>query len=169
MMQLPAIDALPADLLVIVAFALLIAGVVGSVAPVVPGGVLSLSGVLVYWWASGFSDPNLFILSGILFVALLAVAVDWLASAVSAKAGGASTRTVVIATLVGLVGLTFGPVGFLLGTAGTVFLMELTEGREVEESARAAGVTLVGMVTSSVMQVLLSAGVLVAMVGVYVL
>jgi len=169
MMQLPAIDALPADLLVIVAFVLLTAGVVGSVAPVVPGGVLSLAGVIVYWWASGFSEPNLFVLSGVLFVALLAVAVDWLAGAVSAKAGGASTRTVVVATLVGLVGLTFGPVGFLLGTAGTVFLMELTDGREVEESARAAGVTLVGMVTSSVMQVLLTAGVLVAMVGVYVL
>jgi uncharacterized protein YqgC (DUF456 family) len=169
MMQLPALGGLPTDLFVIVAFVLLIAGVVGSVAPVVPGGVLSLSGVLVYWWASGFSDPNLFILSGILLVALLAVAVDWLAGAVSAKAGGASTRTVVIATLVGLVGLAFGPVGFLLGTAGTVFLMELTEGREIEESARAAGVTLVGMVTSSVMQVLLTAGVLVAMVGVSVL
>ena len=169
MMQLPAVDALPADVLVIVAFVLLLAGVVGSVAPVVPGGVLSLAGVLVYWWASGFSEPNLFILSGILFVALLAVAVDWLSGAVSAKAGGASTRTVVVATLVGLVGLTFGPVGFLVGTAGTVFLLELNEGNEFEESARAAGVTLVGMVTSSVMQVLLTAGVLVAMVGVSVL
>ncbi|PSQ20700.1 DUF456 domain-containing protein [Halobacteriales archaeon QS_9_67_15] len=168
-MQLPAIDALPADVLVIVAFVLLLAGVVGSVAPVVPSGVLSLAGVLVYWWASGFSEPNLFILSGVLFVALLAVAVDWLSGAVSAKAGGASTRTVVIATLVGLVGLTFGPVGFLVGTAGTVFLLELADGGEFEESARAAGVTLVGMVTSSVMQVLLTAGVLVAMVGVYVL
>jgi len=154
---------------VIVAFVLLLAGVVGSVAPVVPGGVLSLAGVLVYWWASGFSEPNLFILSGVLFVALLAVAVDWLSGAVSAKAGGASTRTVVVATLVGLVGLTFGPVGFLVGTAGTVFLLELADGGEFEESARAAGVTLVGMVTSSVMQVLLTAGVLVAMVGVSVL
>jgi len=169
MMQLPALGGLPTDLFVIVAFVLLLAGVVGSVAPVVPGGILSLAGVLVYWWASGFSEPNLFILSGVLFVALLAVAVDWLSGAVSAKAGGASTRTVVVATLVGLVGLTFGPVGFLVGTAGTVFLLELNEGNGFEESARAAGVTLVGMVTSSVMQVLLTAGVLVAMVGVSVL
>ncbi|MFC7142388.1 DUF456 domain-containing protein [Halosimplex aquaticum] len=168
-MQLPAVGALPVDLFVLVAFVLLIAGVVGSVTPLVPGGVLSLAGVLVYWWGSGFSDPNVLVLSGVIFVALVAVLTDWLAGAVSAKAGGASLRTTVIATLVGLVGLTFGPVGFLLGTAGTVFVLELAEGGEPEESARAAGVTLLGMLTSSVLQVLLTAGVLVAMVGVYLL
>ncbi len=169
MMQLPAVGALPVDLFVLVAFVLLIAGVVGSVTPLVPGGILSLAGVVVYWWGSGFSEPNLLVLSGVIFVALVAVLTDWLAGAISAKAGGASLRTTVIATLVGLVGLTFGPIGFLLGTAGTVFLLELAEGGELEESARAAGVTLLGMLTSSVLQILLTAGVLVAMVGVYLL
>ncbi|WP_459195081.1 DUF456 domain-containing protein [Halosimplex sp. J119] len=168
-MQLPAVGALPVDLFVLVAFVLLIAGVVGSVTPLVPGGILSLAGVVVYWWGSGFSEPNLLVLSGVIFVALVAVLTDWLAGAISAKAGGASLRTTVIATLVGLVGLTFGPIGFLLGTAGTVFLLELAEGGELEESARAAGVTLLGMLTSSVLQILLTAGVLVAMVGVYLL
>lgn len=157
------------DLLVLVAFVLLVAGVVGSVTPLVPGGVLSLSGVVVYWWANGFSEPNLLVLSGVVFVALLAIVTDWLAGAVSAKAGGASLETTVVATVVGMIGLTFGPVGFLLGTAGTVFVMELADSGEVEESARAAGVTLAGMLTSSVLQVLLTAGVLVVMVGVFIL
>lgn len=169
MSQLPAVGALPVDPFVLVAFALLVAGVVGSVTPLVPSGVLSLAGVVVYWWASGFSEPNLFVLSGLLFVALVAVATDWLAGAVSAKAGGASTRTTAVATVVGLVGLVWGPVGFLLGTVGTVFVLQLADGGEIEASARAAGVTLVGMLTSSVLQVLLTAGVLVAMVGVFVL
>lgn len=155
--------------LVVLAFVLLVGGVVGSVAPVVPSGLLSLAGVGVYWWGSGFSEPNLLVLSGVLFVALLAVVTDWLSGAVSAKVGGASTRTVVIATLVGFVGLTAGPLGFLVGTAGTVFVLELADGGEVEESARAAGVTLLGMLTSSVLQLLLTAGVLVAMVGVFLL
>ncbi len=169
MMQLPALEALPVDLFVIAAFVLLIGGVVGSVTPLVPGGILSLAGVVVYWWGSGFAEPTVFVLSGLLFVALIAVATDWLAGAVSAKAGGASTRTTVIATAVGLVGLVWGPLGFLLGTAGTVFVLELADGGEFEESARAAGVTLLGMLTSSVLQVLLTAGVLVAMVGVFLL
>ncbi|MFB6140090.1 MAG: DUF456 domain-containing protein [Halosimplex sp.] len=168
-MQLPGIGALPHDLFVLVAFALLVAGVVGSVTPLVPGGILSVAGVLVYWWASGFSDPNVWVLSGVLFVALLAVATDWLSGAVSAKAGGASTRTTVIATVVGLIGLAVGPLGFLLGTAGTVFVLEVLDGGEVEDSARAAGVTLLGMLTSSVLQVLLTVGVLFAMLGVFLL
>ena len=92
--------------------AAMVGGVVGSVAPVVPSGLLSLAGVGVYWWGSGFSEPNLLVLSGVLFVALLAVVTDWLSGAVSAKAGGASTRTVVVATLVGL------PVAVHLGVAG---------------------------------------------------
>jgi uncharacterized protein YqgC (DUF456 family) len=163
-------SALPVAPLVVLAFALLVGGVVGSVVPILPGGILSLVGVFVYWFASGYSEPGLLILSGVVFVALTAVVVDWLSGAISAKAGGASLRTTVIATVVGLVGMVgAGPVGFLVGTAGTVFVLTFVEGDDVETSARAAGVTLVGMLTSNVLQFLLTAGVLVVMVGVAVL
>lgn len=167
--MIQALPALPVDVLVVVAFVLLAGGVVGSVAPIVPSGLLSLLGLYTYWFASGYEEPGLLLLSGLTLVALVAMVAEWLSGAISAKAGGASVKTTVAATLVGLVGLVIGPWGFLLGTAGTVFALTFRENGDVEQSARAAGVTLLGMLTSSVLQLLLTAGVLVAMLGVFFL
>ena len=156
-------------LLVVLAFVLLVGGVVGSVAPVIPSGLLSLAGVLLYWVANGFGDPGLLILSGLVFVSLVAMAAEWLSGAISAKAGGASTKTTVVATLVGFVGLlVVGPLGFILGTALTVFGLTYWENEDAEASARAAGVTILGMLTSSLVQLLLTVGVLLVMVLVLV-
>lgn len=156
--------------LVVLAFALLAGSVVGSVVPIVPSGLLSLVGVYTYWFATGFGEPGLLVLSGLTLVALLAMAIEWLSGAISAKAGGASMRTTVVATVAGFVGLVVvGPLGFLLGTAGVVFVLTYVENGDPRESLRAAGVTLAGMLTSNVAQVLLTGGVLVVMVGVAVL
>lgn len=164
----PGLDALP-NLVVVLAFVLLVGGIVGSVAPVVPSGLLSLFGVLTYWFATGFRDPGFLVLTGLVFVSVVAMAAEWLSGAVSAKAGGASTKTTLLATLVGFLGLVLvGPAGFILGTAGTVFGLTYAENEDVEASARAAGVTILGMVTSSLVQLLLTAGVFVVMVLVLV-
>ena len=168
--QLPALPEVGLSaVLVVLAFVLLGGGVVGSVAPMIPSGLLSLAGVLIYWIASGFGDPDLLILSGLVLVSVVAMAAEWLSGAVSAKAGGASTKTTVAATLVGFLGLlVVGPVGFILGTALTVFGLTYWENEDAEASARAAGVTILGMLTSSLAQLLLTAGVLVVMVFVLV-
>lgn len=165
----PSIDPLslagvPEDLLVVLAFVLLVGGVAGSVLPVLPSGLLSLAGIYCYWWATGFSEPGLWLLSGLTLVALVAVAISWFAGAVSAKAGGASTRTTVLATVAGLAGLLVaGPIGFIAGTAGTVFALEYADSGDAGASASAAKVTLIGMLTSSLVELLLTAGVLVVM------
>ena len=168
--QLPALPEVGLSaMLVVLAFVLLGGGVVGSVAPMIPSGLLSLAGVLIYWVASGFGDPDLLILSRLVLVSVVAMAAEWLSGAVSAKAGGASTKTTVAATLVGFLGLlVVGPVGFILGTALTVFGLTYWENEDAEASARAAGVTILGMLTSSLAQLLLTVGVLFVMVFVLV-
>jgi len=159
---------LPGDPVVLLAFALLVGGVVGSVAPVVPGGLLSLAGVGTYWWATG--EPAPLLLSGLVLLAVLALAADWFAGAVAAKASGASTLTTVVATALGIAGLAVaGPVGFLLATGGAVFALELGRGNGLAHSARAAGVTLLGMFASGAFQALMTTGVLVVMVAVALL
>jgi uncharacterized protein YqgC (DUF456 family) len=165
------LPALSVDILVLaVVIVLLVGGVAGSVLPVLPSGLLSLLGVYLYWWHTGYQDPGLFILAGLTLVALFAMAIEWLSGAISAKAGGASTGTTIAATVIGFVGLlVFGPIGFLLGTAGTVFAVTYYRERDLDGSVEAATVTLLGMLTSSLVQVLLTAGVLIVMVLVILL
>lgn len=152
--------------LVVLAFALLVAGVVGSVVPQLPGAPFSLAGVLVYWWASGFSQPGVLLLAVLLLVGLLTLAIDWLGGAVAAKVGGASTTTAVIAGVAGVV-LFFvagGPVGMILGMAATVFVVEYYRQNDARAGAKAALVTTLGILSSAVMQAVLTGAMLVTMV-----
>lgn len=152
---------------IVVTLALLVGGVVGSVTPLLPGGLLSVAGVALYWWYSGFTDPHALVAVGLIAVGLTAVAVDWLAGVLSAKVSGAKTSTAVVASLVGFALLfVVGPLGLLLGTVGTVFVVEYYRNRDAPGDAKTAVLTAVGILASNAVQAVLTGGVLVAMVGV---
>jgi hypothetical protein len=148
------------DVLVVAAFALLVLGVVASVLPVLPSGAVSLAGVLVHWWATG--QPGPLVLAALVVVALVALVVDWAAGAIGAAAGGASLRTSALASVVGIVLLIpAGPVGLVVGIAGTVFAVELYGGATREASLRAAGYAVVGVLGSALVQAVLTGTILV--------
>lgn len=143
------------DILVALAFVLLALGVAGSVLPLLPSGALSLGGVVVYWWQTGRPGTLLFV--ALVLVALVAVAVDWLAGFVGARAGGTDTRTAVAAGIVGFALLIpTGPIGLLAGVAGTVFVLEFREKQDVQASARRAAYATVGVLASAAMQLVLT-------------
>lgn len=151
------------DALALVAVALLVIGVVASVVPGVPGALLSLAGVLLYWWQSGYAEPGTVALAGFVLLAVLALAVDWLAGAVSARVGGASLATTALAAVAGFLLLfVVGPLGILLGVAGVVFLAEYRRHGNVERGARTAAYATVGLLASTVAQVALTGLLLVA-------
>lgn len=158
------------DLLVVLAFLLLIAGVVGSVVPAVPGAALSLVGVYLYWWQSGYAEPSILVLVILTLAGLLAIAFDWLGGAVATKASGGSTWSTLAAGVVGLA-LFFvaGPLGVIAGVAATVFLVEYLGGQTPEESLRTAAYSTVGILASAVVQLLVTLSILVAMVLVLLL
>ncbi|MGB9965235.1 DUF456 domain-containing protein [Halobacterium hubeiense] len=147
------------DPLVMVAFALLVGGVAGSVLPLLPSGLLSLAGVLAYWWATG--RPGFLLLAALVGLAVTATLVDWLAGFVGARASGTDTRTAALAGGVGFL-LLFpaGPLGLLLGVAATVFAVEFRASEDLRGSARRAGYATVGVLASAGMQVVLTATVL---------
>jgi hypothetical protein len=148
-----------------VALALAALGVVGSLLPAVPGATLSLAGVLLYWWSTGYTDPSLVVLAGFALVALAAVLVDVAGSALAVRAGGASPLTAAVALVAGLVlGLVTGPVGFVVGVAGAAFAVELYRTGESEASTRAALYATAGVLGSAVVQVLLTLSLLAALV-----
>lgn len=157
------------DALGLLALALAAAGVIGSFVPLLPGAVLSLGGVYLYWFATGYTEPGLLVLAALTAVGLATVAVDWLGGAVAAKAGGASTRLAVAAGVVGLVGLVLaGPIGLFAGVAGTVFAVEYAESRNRNESLRAAAYTTVGLLATNVLQAVLTLSIFVGLLAVAV-
>ncbi|MFT4891291.1 MAG: hypothetical protein ACI9YT_002218 [Halobacteriales archaeon] len=150
------------DLVVFVAVALAVLGVVGSATPLVPGAGLSLVGVFLYWWHTGYADPGTATLIALTVLGLITMAVDYLAGFLSAKAGGASWTTGAVAGVVGIALLfVAGPVGVVVGVAGTVFAIEYYRNGDRRESLRTAIRTTIGMVGSTVLQVLFTATMLV--------
>lgn len=154
--------------LVVLAFLLLVGGVAGSLVPQVPGALLSLAGVFTYWYATG--EPGLALLAALVLVGVLTWVVDFVGGAIAARAGGASNLTALLAGVVALV-LFFvtGPLGIILGVAVTVFAVEFYRQRDARKGAKAALVTTVGMLASSVAQALLTGSILLAMLGVALL
>ena len=153
------------ELLTLAALALLVLGVVGSVVPLLPGPLLSLVGVYLYWWSSGYAEPGLPLLAVLTVIGLFGVVADYFGGAVSARAGGASTLTTGLAAVVGVV-LFFvaGPLGVVLGVAGTVFAVEFYRHRDPKQGLRTAVYAAVGVLASTVVQLLLTLSMLVALV-----
>jgi uncharacterized protein YqgC (DUF456 family) len=158
------------DLIVILAFGFLVGGVLGSLVPGLPGAVLSLAGVLIYWWHTGYADPGPILLTGLVIAGLAAVAFDWLGGAVATRAGGGSTRSTVAAGVVGfLLFFVAGPLGVILGVAGTVFAFEFARGGSAAASLRTAAYATAGVLASAVIQFVVTASILLAMMFVVVL
>jgi len=151
--------------LVVLAFLLLVAGVVGSLVPQVPGALLSLAGVFTYWYGTG--EPGTALLVALTLAGLVTWVIDFGGGVIAARAGGASNTTALLAGVVALV-LFFltGPLGVILGVAATVFAVEFYRQQDARQGLKAALVTTAGMLASSVAQALLTGSILLAMVGV---
>ncbi|PSQ32746.1 DUF456 domain-containing protein [Halobacteriales archaeon SW_12_69_24] len=114
----------------LVASVLLVAGVVGSVLPAVPGGLLSTTGVGYYWWAGGDIAPLAF---GLLVVLGL-----------SALAGVA-------------LAVVAGPLGLVAGVFAVVFGLEFRRHGDARRGGRTAAYATAGILVSTAMQLLLTA------------
>ena len=149
------------DAITILAVALLVAGVVGTLIPLVPGGALSLAGVYLYWWHSGFTEPGTLTLVVLSVLGVLTLLAEFLGGAITARVGGASWGTTAAAAVVAIVlMLITGPVGLLVGLFGTVFVLEFARNGDVDHSARSALFATVGLLASTAVQVLLTTTIL---------
>ncbi|WP_418286789.1 DUF456 family protein [Halorubrum sp. DTA46] len=143
------------------AIVLLVVWTASSFVPFVPSGVLAALTVVGYGYTTGFTEPSLTVLLALVLVSLLASAVELLSGILSGTLGGASTRTLVVGTLVG-VALLFvvGPIGLVVGVGGTVFLASLYEDiGEPRVALRRSAYAVVGVLASSFAQAVLLGGV----------
>ena len=159
------------EVLALLAIALLVAGVVGTLVPLVPGGLLSLSGLFLYWWQSGFAEPGPVTLAVLAALGALTLLVELFGGSIAARAGGASWETTGAAAVVGIALMVVtGPIGLLVGLFGTVFVLEYVRGGGVDHSARSAVYATVGILASTAVQFLLTLSILLGfLVAVFVL
>ena len=120
-------------------------GALGLVLPILPGAPLMFIGALLAAWAEDFLYLGPWSLTLLGVLTLLAVAVDFIASALGARRFGASARAVTGATLGAIVGLFFGIVGVLVGPFVGAVIGELSVRRNLAAAGRAGVGAAVGL------------------------
>lgn len=153
----------PSWLYYALAVALAIVGLVGIIAPVLPGIPILFAGLWLAAWAGEFEHVGFWPLVILAMLAALSVLVDLLSSLAGAKRVGASTRGIVGAGLGTLVGLFFGIPGVLLGPFIGAIAGEMTAGRRIEEASRIGVGTWVGLIIGTAAKVAIAF----AMLGVF--
>ncbi|MBW2234827.1 MAG: DUF456 domain-containing protein [Deltaproteobacteria bacterium] len=123
-----------------------VVGIVGTVAPAMPGAVIVLAGLALAAWAEGFVYVGPGALAGLAALTVLTYVVDFAATALGAKKLGASRRAGVGAALGALVGLFFGIPGVIIGPFAGAVLAELTAQSTLEQAGRAGLGAWIGLV-----------------------
>lgn len=144
----------------VVAVALLVVGVVGSIVPLVPAGIPSLAGVFLYA-AFGATPLSATALVAFTAVGVVAAALELLGGPLAARGSGASTRTMLAAAAVGfLLFFVTGPLGIVIGMVLVVFYAEYSRGMAPELAAKRAGYTVLGVLAAAAAQLVLTLAVL---------
>ncbi len=110
----------------ILALLLVAIGIIGSVLPMLPGVPLVFAGMLLAAWHGDFARVGILSMVIIGAIGLLAWAVDFFASIVTAKKVGASKNALIGAGLGAVLGIFAGLPGLILGPAIGAVIGELT-------------------------------------------
>jgi len=151
-------------LLWIVAVAMIVIGVVGTVLPALPGPVFVLGGIALAAWIDGFATISGFAVGVVAVLTVLAFAADYVAAMLGAKKAGASRLAIagaaigtVAGVLTGFVGLLFMP---LVGAAIGEFIAD----RDMARAGKVGVATWIGLLLGTAVKVAL----VFTMVGIFV-
>lgn len=134
---------------------LILAGIAGTVVPVLPGVPLVFAGMLLAAWADHFQHIGAFTLTILGVLSVFALLIDFVAGLLGAKRVGASTRALWGASLGTLIGLFFGLPGLLLGPFLGAALGELSAGRELAHASRVGVGTWLGLLFGTLAKIAL--------------
>jgi|TARA_B110000014_G_C20122656_1_gene595707 hypothetical protein len=142
--------------LVIIGFILIIAGIVGSILPVLPGPITSWFGLLLLYLTDAV-PMNYTMLVGSLILALFIFILDYFIPGMGAKKFGGSKYGVVGTTIGLIIGiLFFPPFGIIIGPFLGAFIGELIFGTKTNIAIKAAFGSLLGLLTSTFLKLLVA-------------
>jgi len=124
---------------------LTITGLAGLLLPLIPGAPLLFLGLLCGAWAENFQYVGLWTLLLLAGMAALTYVVEFIATALGARKFGGSQRAMVGAALGGLIGMTLGPMGIILGPFVGAVIGELSLQRTLDQASRAGFGTVIGL------------------------
>jgi len=130
----------------VLAALIILAGIVGTVVPALPGVPMIFAGLVLAAWSDGFTVIGWGTLSVLGVLTLFAVLIDYLAAAFGAKRLGASTRAFWGATLGAIIGMFFGLIGIILGPFIGAVSAELSGGQGARQAGRSGYGVWLGMV-----------------------
>jgi uncharacterized protein YqgC (DUF456 family) len=132
----------------------MVIGVVGAIAPVIPGPPIVWLGALYYAWRTGFDEVGVAMLAVLGLLAIVGGTSDWWMGYLGARRGGASGWATLASFVGGIAGLVvFSLPGMLIGSIGGVVLVEYLRHRDWRRVARASGGYLAGWLLSAVIEV----------------
>jgi uncharacterized protein len=132
------------------ALLIMLAGLIGSILPVIPGIPVILVAAIghrLYFGAHSINDTVMVIL---IVLTLISIALDFLAGMFGANKFGATWRGAVGAIIGGIVGLFFNLPGIILGPFIGATLFELLGDREWEKAVKAGLGATVGLLAGIV-------------------
>jgi len=143
---------------------LILAGILGTVLPALPGPVLMFAGLVVAAWAEQFTYVGLWSIAVFAGLTILAYVADFGATAVGAKRMGGSKRAALGAALGAMVGLFLGLPGIILGPFVGAVLGEFTVRTDIRKAGRAGLGAWIGLVFGTAAKI----AIVFAMVGIFV-
>ncbi len=129
----------------ILAFFLMLAGLIGTVVPLLPGTVLILAGAVIHRLGLGpETGVGWGTLTILLFWVVLAQALDLLSGTMGAKYFGATRWGAIGGILGAVVGLFFGLPGIFLGPVAGVLIGELLGGKGILPAGKSTWGSVIG-------------------------
>jgi uncharacterized protein YqgC (DUF456 family) len=144
------------NVILAIAAILVLAGVLGTVLPVLPGALLVFAGLFLAAWAQDFTRVGMWGLAIIGALMALSFAVDLIASMLGAKRVGASPKALIGAAVGGMAGLFFGLPGILLGPFIGAVLGELIARGGFAQAARVGVGTWLGLLVAAVAKLVIA-------------
>lgn len=152
-------------LLHLLAGALILVGLLGTVLPVLPGVPVLFAGMWLAAWNDGYTRVGVATLVVLGLLVLVSLAIDVFASLIGARRVGASNKALWGAAIGGLLGAFFGFAGLLLGPFFGAMGGELAHGGGHGAALRVGAGTWVGIAVGTVLKVMVAGAMLALFAG----
>ncbi len=139
-------------------------GLAGTVLPMLPGAPMVFGGLWLAAWIDGYTRVGPWTIGVLGVLVLLAIAMDFIASALGAQRVGASRQAIIGSVIGSVVGLFFGLLGLLLGPFIGAVIGELMARRDMQQATTVGIATWIGLLFGTIAKLALS----LTMIGVFV-